>query len=347
MEYVFIDTSIFESENFLEGKHIQELYRLSTEKHIQIVMPMITYKEIQARIIKRTAEALTGYKAYREKAKIIRNIPALVNRFEKFKEDEVIHELLSLFESKMQSVGTLIINYPVLNIGNVFEKYFSNTYPFSSGEKKHEFPDAFTMASLEQWCIENSQKCIVISADKDIINYRSIYLKITSSLGEYLDEKLRKLEIEAKRQKRLDLATKLFEKKRELFIKEIEEWVQNELEDKYTYRKFTPTEIIEIEIYDSDVLLYEDFQITSINDHSVILTGFAKLIIEVEIEFPDYNNGWYDEDNQEWNYSGTMKESVSREKNIDITLEVDIPIAGDEFMDITISEINNGKSLEL
>lgn len=42
MDNIFIDTSIFESNNFLESKRIDQILKLGEEKHIQILLPAVT-----------------------------------------------------------------------------------------------------------------------------------------------------------------------------------------------------------------------------------------------------------------------------------------------------------------
>jgi len=46
MENIFIDTSIFIKENSLEGKRLQQLFKLGEEKQIQLVLTRVTTDEI-------------------------------------------------------------------------------------------------------------------------------------------------------------------------------------------------------------------------------------------------------------------------------------------------------------
>ena len=50
MEYIILDTNIFVKENFLEGKRLNELFRLSEEEKIKIVLTKITIEEIKSNI---------------------------------------------------------------------------------------------------------------------------------------------------------------------------------------------------------------------------------------------------------------------------------------------------------
>ena len=346
MDTVFIDTSVFISENFLEGKKIREIYRLAQEGQLQIVLPIITYNELMSRIRKNTTEALQGYKGFRDKTKIIRNVPALEKRFERLDEEACIQEIQQLFDQQLKSMNTVIVEYPTINIGDIFEKYFANQFPFSTGEKKHEFPDAFAVASLEEWSKVNRRKCFVIAGDKDITQYESKYLKVVPSLSDYLDEKLRKIEVELKRQRRIEITTALYERKREDFQRQIEQWLVEQLDDERTYRKHTNYEIHEIDIKEAEVELGE-FRVTSIADHEMQLNAEAYLMIEVEIEVDDFSSGWYDDDTRDWHYTETEKEVIQKEKKVSVSFKVEIPLAGDDYIDIEILDINNGQDLEI
>ena len=57
MDYVFIDTSVFESENFLMGNKINSLFSLAQSDEIIILLPQLTYEEIKNRIRKRCKES--------------------------------------------------------------------------------------------------------------------------------------------------------------------------------------------------------------------------------------------------------------------------------------------------
>lgn len=346
MDTVFLDTSVFISENILNGKRLQEIFRLAKEGHIQLVLPIITYREILNRIRKNTSEALAGYKSFRDKTRIIRNIPALEKRFDPLDEEACIKEIQNLFEEKIKSVRTIVIDYPTMNINLIFEKYFDNLFPFSIGEKKNEFPDAFALSTLETWCAENKRKCLVIVGDKDISNYKSKHLLIIDSLGKYLDQKLRKLEQEHKRQKRIELATQLFENKRFAFQNDIKDWLIDQLRNERNYRRFTHYDIHDIDVKQAKATL-DEFQIVSVADHSIVLRADAILLFEVSIEIDDESSSWFDEDTRDWQFSEVEQKDIAKMLDVPVAFEVDIPLAGDEYMDIKIMEINNGKDFEL
>ena len=237
LDTVFIDTSNFVKENFLEGQKIKEIFRLCYEGHIQLVMPSITYNEILNRISQNGNEAYNHFKSFRDKTRIFINLPDFSEKFAPFHRENSIKDLQALFKEIITSINTLMLDYPTLNIGNVFEKYFNDDFPFSTGEKKSEFPDAFTMVTLEQWCEKNGKKCFVIAADKDIRQYSNKYLKVENSLEEYLDSVLRKVDLSVKRKKRMEIALKVYNKHKIDLEKSIQTWLIGQLEIKDAFSK--------------------------------------------------------------------------------------------------------------
>lgn len=68
--------------------------------------------------------------------------------------------------------------------------YFGGSPPFEkTGDKKHEFPDALALLSLEAWANENDTNVLVVSHDKGWSKYASTSPRITvvDKLGEALE----------------------------------------------------------------------------------------------------------------------------------------------------------------
>ena len=55
---------------------------------------------------------------------------------------------------------------------DVIARYFSADPPFSTNEiKKHEFPDAYALLTLESWARNNSTKVLIVSNDSDWVSF--------------------------------------------------------------------------------------------------------------------------------------------------------------------------------
>lgn len=95
-------------------------------------------------------------------------------------------------ESYYEYVGAeLIDSAEYIDFKELMESYFSTRAPFEEGkDKKHEFPDAIALISLEGWAEENNINVIAVSQDKGWKNYADGSARITlvSSLAEALEK---------------------------------------------------------------------------------------------------------------------------------------------------------------
>lgn len=88
----------------------------------------------------------------------------------KFSKIKIIAEAFdALLDEELLNANTNIIEYPVIDSEQIFKKYFEGTFPINTGEKKHEFPDAIALLSVEAWCSKNKTECIIFSKDKDFL----------------------------------------------------------------------------------------------------------------------------------------------------------------------------------
>lgn len=94
--------------------------------------------------------------------------------------NQIASELLWQFEQFIDNAKVTVLSTDGVSIESVFESYFQQTPPFSEGKKKHEFPDAFTVAVLEKWCKDNDEAMYVISGDQDLATYCNASTKLIS-----------------------------------------------------------------------------------------------------------------------------------------------------------------------
>jgi len=192
MEHIILDTNIFIKENFLEGKRINQLLKLSEEEKIKIVMTKITIAEVKNRFKQFSKKAVQDLNEFKNQfeSRVLRNSSVGEKIYSRIIDKEIHSEFNEKFDALLIKSKVEIIDYRELNIQTVFEKYFSNEYPFSSGDKKNEFPDAFALKLIELWCVENKLKGKIFSSDKDFLNSKSEHFKVEKDYESYLDETL-------------------------------------------------------------------------------------------------------------------------------------------------------------
>ena len=120
MDTIFLDTSIFEANNFLESKRIQEIYKLAERGDIKVVIPKLTYDEIKNRISKNVEEANQKFKKYRDDTRVLRNVPSLSKKFEIFDSEKIKEEFNEKLDERFSKSNFEIIEYPTLNIEEIF-----------------------------------------------------------------------------------------------------------------------------------------------------------------------------------------------------------------------------------
>lgn len=97
---------------------------------------------------------------------------------------EIAEKLVSDF---LESAGAIEIPAGGINLNDLIKKYFDNEPPFEKiGKKKHEFPDAIALMSLESHAIKKGIKILAVSKDADWKKYadRSDFIDVVTDLSE-------------------------------------------------------------------------------------------------------------------------------------------------------------------
>jgi len=343
MEHIILDTNIFLKENFLEGKRIKELLKLSEEEKIKIVLTKITVEEVKNNYRKLSQQALTNLAIFRKpfESRVLRNNSIGKHLYDRIDKKEVEKEFNDEFDAILITSKVLIIDYSELNIKNVFDKYFKQEYPFNGGDKKSEFPDAFALELIERWCIENNQKCTIFSSDKDFLNFKSRHLNITKDYDVYLDEKLKYL---LTQEHRIQILQQLFNQNAQFIDEEIEQWYRYTLDDFSLYYSVIWFEIHDIEITEVTVT-DKTYQIVSIEDESIEIEVEVELTFKVELTIDDEDYSHYDNEDKVTYYFETKIEEIEQKTTAKISLLAYITDENDYDEKFEVLEIN--KDIEL
>ena len=346
MDIIFIDTSVFESNNFLESKRIKEVYKLAERGDIKIVLPELTYDEIVNRISKNILEASQKFKKYRNDTRALRNVQSLSDKFEPFDNKEVQKEFVEKLENQFSKSNIEIVDYPTLNIKDIFRSYFEKRFPFGSGGKKSEFPDAFALKSIELWAEENNVKVLAFSKDNDLLNYNSLHIEIIEDFDLWLSNKIK--EIEGKyHQKRLDEIEDFVNNKSDAIQKDVANWVNDQLDDYTKYYEYSNyLEVHDLSIVDIKTDI-EDYNITNVSEDyiSVELRMYVNYKVEIIIDDEDYMIKDYD--TKEWIFMDTKPLLIDEIRYIDVELIFEIEPDDETVYEPEIETINNGKNLNV
>ncbi|MGV1785839.1 MULTISPECIES: PIN domain-containing protein [Agrobacterium] len=166
--HVFLDTDAFRQLGHNpDAAPLVELGKKIAEGQLILHMTDITLAEIRRQLSEHIAEAAREGKAARKSVfKWRQRHPALVAdiqdidvaavsaaAFEKFR--HAVEEKWNATWHDATSISSL----------SIFEDYFAGRPPFSQPKSK-EFPDAFVIKALDEWCQERGERLYVVSRDK-------------------------------------------------------------------------------------------------------------------------------------------------------------------------------------
>lgn len=345
---LFLDTSIFESENFLEGLKLQTLFELAGEGIVIIIMPEITYLEIIARMKRQLAKAkdyIDSIKTpYKSLARVVRNVDHLkalaplpgIN----IKKD--LANMQEKFDRMLKAVGVIRLGTEGVSIENVFIKYFEGQYPFHQSNKKNEFPDAFALAAIESWCVANNQQCYVLSLDKDMLNYEAESLIPVNDIANIIDSIQRD-----KHHRSVSLIDEIMQRERLSILYEAKDKIEAllfEAGEELVYDSgFEVQQVQDIKM--SEVTL-TDYQIIEMTSTKAIVECACRFNFVVQVVGEDYSESIYDNEDQKYLNVQNVTNTLSGKMEVPLHLMVAHGVLRDGQA-VFIDEINDDYPIDL
>lgn len=315
-DVVFIDTNLFIEENYFnQGNRIQALLSLAKAGTISLISTEIVHKEVEFHYINDMKEAFDTLK----ECKTLKNIKSYYNTVVSLNKKEVIRVANESLKAFFDSPFIFVIGYSYCdNVEDIFNKYFNKEKPFGEGKKKDEFPDAFTLQALENYCKKSGLKEIVIlSNDKDVTKYSSKYFRVEIP-REYVTAKLKEKE-------ELDNLKKELQLNKNTFTNDIKDELLTELdENNLYYESIGYSEISNINIVINRFNLNEDkFDISSITDDYIYLSIYPSVSYKITVNYQDLDYGYYDKEDGVW-YGEEWRDKIfSDTVNIKIEMQYD------------------------
>lgn len=160
---IFLDTNVFESAKFsYDSNRMEKFLETCEDQGINLYITDVVKYEVIKRIKTNIHDAIENIDKHnleiliqslqvenKEKLKLINDLSEkLITKFEEFMTDYNINVISSTF-----------------NQSKLIDYYFNNKAPFSE-QKKHEFPDAIIILTIDKWSLENNKLPLVITNDK-------------------------------------------------------------------------------------------------------------------------------------------------------------------------------------
>lgn len=306
---VALDTQVFDMAQFnYQSRSFKTLMEMVQEEKIYLYLTTVNQQEIISQIKYLTEQAASAFKKlhqnFRKEANIIYNAPKYRGLLTAhLDEEELYKELIEQFNNFLKESETEILPVNTVAAEDIFAKYFKTLPPFKKGQKKHEFPDAFALASIEEKARNENRKIYVVSGDKDWLE--------ASSQSEYLiyKESIDKLlaEIIEQEYQELDLCYKNFDDNFEAIKNDIKDsFIEKEfvLNDDFAYYAEIGSEDIEVEV---DMIEIIDRSIVNIDDEDadnplILFELKVDISYTAHIKYNSMENAFWDsEDHQYYN----------------------------------------------
>lgn len=205
IEAIVLDTEAFDSQHLsMESGLLQRVAQFA-HSAITVLMPDVVEKEVMAHLVKANIDAQGQLKQAIKQARQTRLIVSqgagdgepLSQLIAQLAQPEVATEVAAhrLSEWKQRTGAIVLTAGEYITLDQVMQRYFSSEPPFAAtGAKKHEFPDAVALLSLERWAVNHDTKVLVVSNDSDWERYcaTSAHLflvkDLSSALGAFQNE---------------------------------------------------------------------------------------------------------------------------------------------------------------
>lgn len=334
IDAVMIDTSAYHKKQCdfegITNSIIPMLLQLLEANDITLLTHPVLEKEIkkhigESELVARIKNFQMSLKKYKWQLQMIGlSFEELTDKLEKLEMEARLNKSFDSFYQFATSV-------PFVDAKEVFIDYFNARPPFSStGNKKAEFPDAFILKGIEEYCKENPDLTVlVISDDTDWIrtleNNKQIVIKDSLEtamvfLWEQLDDK-----------------TNLYE----MLISKIDLEIRAEIEaaamsEAFYVDMIDSSEEVEAEVNNISVIsLGEEIVPLEVTPNSVLLQITTTLSADGELEFLDESRSVWDREDRcyyFWVYTHlNFKKALAY---VECEIRIDFSDAG------TLSEVN-------
>lgn len=337
---IFIDTSAYMQNNFdYSNSSFSALKSLIKSGDLRLFITIITENEIKSNIKQEIDKARVVTKKFSNEGRILWSVTSFDFKtlFRNKKLDNVEDELIEQLNKFLKETKAKYIPINNVNPEKVFDLYFEVKPPFGSGDKKEEFPDAFVIEALKDWCDKNDDKIYVISNDKDFKtaltgNTEAIYLK---NIEQFLDLYNKFMS---------DLPDKILDILDDVKVLEnIEDKIKEEFETIVFWLDDEDGAVEDVEA--TDVTIEDRYVINSTNDYAELDVD-AEITFSAEVSFLDNERSYYDKEEGKYLVRNYLKGRVQRKIRIPVKLEIELDAVRKEFISVQSVVINRKRDIE-
>lgn len=336
---VFIDTSIFISENYsFKSKLFSSLVSLCKSGHVSILLTDITIEEIKANLLKSVNEAEAVIKKGSTKAKVLRNLDTDCCNFlfEKFDKEKIFNQLKYQLGAFIRSCDIEIIKASEISAKDIFFNYFHCKPPFGEGKKKSEFPDAFVIAAIVEWCEKNDSEVNIVSEDPDFQNAISgkDSLEYFSSLSKFVETILADENI------LISIIHEQMKSHSEMIFNSIAEQVKE-------YELLVEDADPDAEAFVDDVSIIDlsDESVIQVSENMATVIAAARAYLKIDVNCFDPDSWYKDSEDKTIHYWNKIEDIFEREMSFEVEFDIQFDKSNFEELKITRVVVNKGNLL--
>lgn len=343
-ENVFIDTCIYQEGQFIASSKLKTLLDASREERICILLPEITEREVLAHIEEQmNAE---HEKLKRQVSSILKHLEPLHKKLEEAVKlsETAATDMKELFLTQLKTAKVRRIPLQEnLDLKAIIDAYFLKEPPFSQ-RKKSEFPDAIVLKSLDMWCKENKEKCIVLSNDNDMQTYSSenIHHINTDEYSKTLTKRIqeeKRIEEEIKQICVTAYANFVMDSH---IQKSISMWIQDQLSDDMIYASALQIEEINDYSIGEPSIDYSDAaEMVGTYNGKLVYKVSVMATTDIVVNHPDYDTAYYDGEDKQWYF---VNDDVKTTMTSELEFDIEFTTYQDGY-DPELESINSGRRL--
>lgn len=334
----FIDTQVFVSASFdPNSKPLGILKHLTAHRHIHILLPSVTERELQKHLAIEVCNECDKLLAADSSAKALRLIRPASSRDIYFKiniKDHVENlerRVLSAFHTLLNEFRVVRLDCNSVSLSDILDDHFELRPPFSV-KKPYEFKDAIVVRSLRSYVEEHGvDNIIVVSADKDLHNaFRGderfdVYKNLTELATKYPSESLDSIVdvlLEGDLVEDLGIELESYVLGMGLYLENVDGEIDL-LEDRFDIPK--PLVLSASE----DKILYEDGRESKLLSLDLWWDISVTVFVRMSYEVP--GTGTYDKESGKVYFPETDSEDSARTINLPVHAEIEVEISDDDI----------------
>lgn len=336
---VFIDTSEFYRLQFdVTGNILSRLATYAKQGWVHVYTTWVTRQEIHAKVLELVKEANSARRKFQHQAWILKRLPEHKALFVEGNEVDEIEKILGQIDSYFKRVSAIEIPLRNASSQEIFERYFKAEPPFGSGKNKSEFPDAYVLELLMNWCTANTGSMYVVSGDSDMkaACESSQCLHYLPTTPKFLDLVTRFNE---------DVASSLASQAFHLN----EEKVRKNIESAFRSWGFYLTDQVgeDVEIESVDSVELSEPELVEVSAGEALFELLVTIEFTANLAYDDPDSGIWDSEDKVMIFVETAHKTIEETLDLDAEIRLRYDPCHPEQAQVKCESINSGKDIGL